>query len=69
VSYAIDKDGNIAGNTPLACTSGAASHKFFNSAGWLLSVPEFGALVVNFAAQKGSGVDIVGISGLFPDFF
>jgi hypothetical protein len=32
-------------------------------------VPEFGALVVNFAAQKGSGVDIVGISGLFPDFF
>jgi hypothetical protein len=70
VSYAIDKNGNVVASTsPPVCTTGAASHKFFNSTLWQMSVPEFGALVVNFAGQKGSGVDIVGIAGAFANMF
>jgi len=69
--YAIDQNGNISSASTIKCTSGTtgATHQNVNLSSWLMSVPAYGALIVNFAAQKGSGVDIVGINGLFPGYF
>jgi hypothetical protein len=68
--YSIDQNGNISAGSAIKCTSGTtASHQNVNLSGWLMSVPAYGALIVNFAAQKGAGVDIVGINGLFPGYF
>jgi hypothetical protein len=58
--YAYDSNGNFSAIAGTRCSTGALTHQSLDTVSWTVVVPQNGSFTMNFAAEKGAGLDRLG---------